>query len=226
MLKYIIGLIINFFNPAVSIFAKIDNVSKVSKKARINSNVQVFHSSVGDYSYIGGGTNLVNAEIGNFCSISHNCAIGMGTHTLNYISTSPIFTERYNGTGHSWVSTNINAAHANAVKIGNDVWIGNRAMILDGVTIGNGAVIGAGAVVTKDVPPYAIVGGVPAKIIRYRFSEDIIEELLKLEWWNFPEEFLKKNIEFFQKNQIDFELFKKRFNIFKNDNNSYCKIND
>ena len=218
MLKYIIGLIINFFNPAVSLFAKIDNVSKVSKKARINSKVQVFHSTVGDYSYVGGGTNLIHTDVCKFCSIACNCVIGMGAHTLDHISTSPIFTERENGTGHSWVSHNINAAQAKKVEIGNDVWIGSRAMFLDGVSVGDGAIIGAGAVVTKNVPPYAIVGGVPAKIIRYRFSEDIIKELEKTEWWNLSDDILKENIDLFQNKLVSIDKLYTLFEVSHNKN--------
>lgn len=82
--------------------------------------------------------------------------------------------------------------------MGNDVWIGSRVMVVGGVTIGDGAVIAAGAVVTKDVPPYAVVGGAPAKVIKYRFSEDIVKFLEELEWWNLPESELKKHIELFQ----------------------------
>ena len=216
MLKYILGLIVNFFNPAVSLFAKIDNVSKVSKKARINSKVQVFHSTVGDYSYIGGGTNLIHANVGKFCSIACNCVIGMGAHTLDYISTSPIFTERKNGTGHSWTNRDVNAAKSKMVNIGNDLWIGTHAMILDGVSIGDGAVIGAGAVVTKDVPPYAIVGGVPAKIIRYRFSEEIIEGLEKIGWWNLSDDILKKNINIFQGELLSIKQLHKLLEVSQN----------
>jgi len=78
-------------------------------------------------------------------------------------------------------------------QIGNDVWIGARAIVLDGISIGDGAVIAAGAVVTKDVPPYAIVGGVPAKLIRYRFEDDVIQELLKWKWWDLSLDDLQKN---------------------------------
>lgn len=84
--------------------------------------------------------------------------------------------------------------HKGDIVIGNDVWIGYEAVILAGVTIGDGAVIGSRAVVTKDVPPYTIVGGVPARTIRRRFDEDIVEELLRLRWWDWPEEVIKENI--------------------------------
>ena len=84
------------------------------------------------------------------------------------------------------------------VTINNDVWIGMKSTIMGGVTVGNGAIIAAHSVVTKDVPPYAVVGGVPAKIIKYRFTEDIIEALQKSEWWKQPDDFLRKNITTFQ----------------------------
>lgn len=90
-----------------------------------------------------------------------------------------------------------------AIVIGNDVWIGYEAVILAGVTVGDGAVIGARAVVTKDVPPYTIVGGVPAKPIRKRFSEDLIAALLELRWWDWPEERLKANLDAIQSGRLD-----------------------
>ena len=89
------------------------------------------------------------------------------------------------------------------IVIGNDVWIGYEAVILSGVTIGDGAIIGTRAVVTKDVPPYTIVGGVPAKKIRKRFSDNVISELLKLQWWNWSENKIKKNIAAIQSGRIE-----------------------
>lgn len=197
MLKYILGLLKNLFNPGVSIFAKIDNHSSVSRKAKVYRETQLTHSSMGDYSYVGRHSRLIYADIGKFCSISGAVRLGMGTHTLDKLSTSPIFTERHNSTRYHWTNIQTNNPYERVI-VGNDVWIGTGAMVMGGVTIGNGAVIGAGAIVTKDVPPYAIVAGVPAKIIRYRFSEDQIRALEKLEWWNMPERVLKENINLFQ----------------------------
>lgn len=198
MIKYLLGLLKNLFNPAISLFTKIDDKSVISRKARVYGLVQVTDSAMGDYSYLGRRSRLIHARVGKFCSISNDCAIGMGTHSLNNISTSSLFTAHKNGTGVSWTNENLFEEHS-YVRIGNDVWIGQRAMVMGGVSIGNGAVIGAGAIVTKDVPPYAIVGGVPAKIIRYRFPDDVIEKLEFSKWWLLPDEELKKNMNLFQR---------------------------
>lgn len=201
MFKRILLLLITKFKSiflrSIAFSARVE-YSCVSKKARICRNVIMFHSSVEDYSYISPNTRLVHAHVGKFCSIAGDCAIGMGTHTLKYKSTSPIFTSRHNSTGSRWVDTNSYNEYKE-IYIGNDVWIGQRAMVMGGVKIGDGAVIGAGSVVTKDVPPYAIVGGVPAKIIRYRFKPETIEKLLIEQWWNKSDEFIKNNINDFQK---------------------------
>ncbi len=199
MYKYLLGLFKNFFNPAVSFLSKIDNRSIVSKKAKVYGLTQIFESSIGDYSYVGRKTHIICAKIGKFCSIASEVKIGMGTHTLNYISTSPIFTEKNNSTGHSWANISETNPYEQVI-IGNDVWIGTRAMVLGGVKIGDGAIIGAGAIVTKDVEPYSIVAGVPARRIRYRFSEEQRELLKQTSWWDKSEEVLKENLSLFQDN--------------------------
>ncbi len=208
MFKYILGLFKNLFNPAVSILSRIDNLSRVDAKAKVYGFTQIYNSAIGKYSYIGRNTSVVYAEIGRFCSIAGDTIIGLGNHTLNYLSTSPLFTEHHNATSYSWTKNDIVKYPFRKVKVGNDVWIGSRVMIMGGVTIGNGAVIGAGAVVTRDVPPYAIVGGVPAKVLKYRFPEEIREKLLEIEWWNLPDEKLKEIIDSFQ-HQVTLEAIQK-----------------
>lgn len=202
MKQYIKGFIKHLFSSSVSFFALIDNVSNISKKARIYEGAKIYKSNVGDYSYVGGKTSLVCCKIGKFCSIAGECHIGMGNHTTNNVSTSPIFTEKNNGTGQIWCDSTT-AAPFKEVIIGNDVWIGFRSMVLGGVNIGNGAVVAAGAVVTKDVPPYAIVAGVPARIIKYRFTENEINKLEELKWWDKNDGILKKHIHLFQ-HELDF----------------------
>lgn len=204
MIKYLIGGLKNLFNPAVSLLSLIDSTSVVNRKAKIYQFVKIFRSKIGAYTYIGRNTDIVCAKVGKFCSIASDCHIGMGTHTLNYISTSSIFTEKHNATGFDWISNSSleKVDPYKPVTIGNDVWIGLRVMVLGGVTIGDGAVVGAGAIVTKDVPPYAVVGGVPARIIKYRFPNEEIKSLMQIEWWNWSEDALRANLKAFNDHDI------------------------
>ena len=201
---YIAGWFKNLFNKRVSNLAMVYSDCRISPLATVYLQSRISNVSIGNYSYIGRGSILHNTTIGKYCSISDFCVIGLPGHELNTISSSPLFSRVHNGTKSSWVKKDIPQVPV-SVKIGNDVWIGYRAIIPVNVTIGDGAVIAAGAVVTKDVPPYAIVGGVPAKVIKYRFSPEVIERLLELRYWELPDEEVKKNLDLFQKQGISIE---------------------
>lgn len=196
MIKYLFGMLINIFNFRISKLAKVDYYSKVDKKAKIYRGCRIYKSKIDAYTYIAPNSSVVNAKIGKFCSISQNVFIGLPQHNMNVVSTSPIFLSKKNAVCFSWTKNNKYEEHANVI-IGNDVWIGMNVLIKGGVTIKDGAIIGAGSIVTKDIPAYAVVVGTPAKIIKYRFSDDIICKLVDLKWWNFSEKHLKDNIDFF-----------------------------
>ena len=137
-------------------------------------------SYIGFNTYIGEGSQIRHyCEFGRYCSVGRNVSIGLGQHNSNCMSTSPFFKL-------TKVNEKIFVSRdpIRRVIVGNDVWIGDNASILSGLKIGDGAIIGAGAVVTKDVKPYSIVGGVPAKIIKMRFDESTINDLQDIEWWN------------------------------------------
>lgn len=150
------------------------------------------------YQYKGSESKII---IGKYCSLAPNIQfIAGGIHPTDWISTFP-FRAKYNLPGKYEDGMPYSKG---IIEIGNDVWIGTSAIILSGVKIGHGAVVAAGSIVTKSVPPYAIVGGNPAKIIKYRLSEEKIEELLEMKWWDWSEEEIKKNIDFFSiKNDYD-----------------------
>lgn len=129
--------------------------------------------------------------IGSFCSIAKDVTIQEYNHRVDRLST-------YNFEKHLFAGKSIDdVVSKGPITIGSDVWIGTKTVILSGITIGDGAVIAAGSIVTKDVPSYAIVGGSPAKVIRFRFSPEVIEQLKKLQWWNWSDEKIKQNKELF-----------------------------
>lgn len=142
------------------------------------------NSSIGNYSYINARSTIWSGtEIGRYCSISSGCSIGAPRHNMEWLTTMPL---EDIGEHPKYCENKIQRT-----IISNDVWIGANAVIKAGLHIGNGAVIGAGAVVTKDVPDYAIVAGVPAKIIRYRFDQEQIHKLLDTKWWELEPETIR-----------------------------------
>ncbi len=160
----------------------------------ISDSVILSHVELGDFTYIGSGTEIGHATIGKFCSIGADILIGLGNHPTNtFVSTHPLF---YSTRGQSQIviSDHDYFEEHVPVTIGNDVWIGTRAIVLGGVTIGNGAIVAAGTLVTKDVPPYAIVGGVPAKVLKYRFEDTEIEFLMHFNWWDREIKWLKEHM--------------------------------
>lgn len=147
-------------------------------------------TALGDYSYLNRGSIFMSGSIGRFCSVGYYCQIGMHKHPLDYVSTSSRIYGACSvlpgGAGRGEIDE-----FPDPPRIGDDVWIGSHVHILQGVRIGTGAVIGAGAVVTKDVEPYAIVGGVPARTIGRRFDEESAALLLEWRWWEMPLEELE-----------------------------------
>ena len=161
------------------------------------SKVYLHKVSLGDFTYIANNTNITNTDIGKYCCIASDVLIGLGKHPSHtFVYSHPIFFSTLGQSQISFAEKSYFCELSNT-KIGHDVWIGARVIIIGGITIGNGAIIAAGAVVTKDVPAYAIVGGVPANIIRYRFNIDQIKYLEKIQWWDFDIDWLKRNFEYF-----------------------------
>ena len=182
---------------------------------------QIDSSVIGFGTYITNNSTIVKTKIGKYCSIADHVKTGFGGHPTMFVSTYPAF--YYDTTiqlGFNLLSSETevekdeysdnlytpfkfaDSAKKYLVIISDDVWVGSHVLIMDGITIGTGAIVAAGAVVTKDVPPYAVVGGVPAKIIKFRHDEETIKKLLASEWWNRPIEWIRQNAPRFFKPDI------------------------
>lgn len=142
----------------------------------VNDDCRLIDCELGAYSYVSPQSVIVSARIGNYCSIGPGVKIGLGLHPFDRISTSPFF---YN----EKIFGKKRAEDFNEVELGHDVWVGANALIMGGVKVGVGAVVGAGAVVTKDVPAFAIVLGVPARVVKYRFDEITMNRVFSSQWW-------------------------------------------
>jgi acetyltransferase-like isoleucine patch superfamily enzyme len=173
--------------------ASINMPATLGNNVALGWGVFLSHSTVGDYSYVGERTRLHFTEIGKYCSIAPEVYVGLGIHPLSpFVSTHPASFLRREIRGWRFADRDYRAEYA-PVKIGSDVWIGLRGVVRDGVTVGDGAIVAAGAVVVSDVPPYAIVGGVPAKLIRYRFPPEIVAFLLEFKWWDRGDEWMQEH---------------------------------
>lgn len=187
---------LRFRNSIIDKSCKFNKNVIIHPKVHILENTTINNSEIKSYTYLGKNCNVQNATIGKFCSIANDVLIGLGNHPLDLFSTSPLFYRKKNTFKINLINDDLHFQEYSPILIGNDVWIGSRCIILDGVIIGDGCVIAANSIVTKDVAPYSIIGGVPAKLIRYRFSDNKIDQLQNAQWWD-----------------MDLSSIKKRFNL-------------
>ena len=195
LLKNILAIPYRIFLTKISCMCILQE-SKVDKKAAICAGTKIYRSSIAKYSYVGRNCFINNAIIGKFTSIAENCYIGSAKHPIEWVSASPCFCK-----GKNILDTNFAEYQYNPyedTKIGNDVWIGEGCKIKAGITIGDGAVIGMGSVVTKNVEPYAIYAGNPARFIRSRFDDEVINSLIDIQWWDWKDETIKCYAEYFK----------------------------
>jgi len=192
----------------ISLFCHLSS-SYLAMNVRVAKHASVTQSQIDSYTSVGGRTQITHTKIGKFCAISWNCTVNAVKHPIENLSISAFpYVPAIGGFVTKRSQT------YDPVVIGNDVWIGANVVIMPGICVEDGAVIGAGSIVTKDVPPYTIVCGNPAKEIKKRFDYITINDLLQIKWWNWDDEILKNNIELFQE-KLNPEILIKMKNIQK-----------
>lgn len=174
-------------------YSRVD-FSHLEHRVRIDRGNHLYHVLLGKHSYTGINTVLMHVNIGSFCSISWNVSIGGPNHDFRRVSQHSFLYNDHDNLRPASTAIPYDR-FSESLTIGNDVWVAAGAVVTRGVKIGDGAVIGANAVVTNDVPPYAIVAGSPAKVLRFRFGTEIIDLLLRLKWWNWDEAKIKENFD-------------------------------
>jgi acetyltransferase-like isoleucine patch superfamily enzyme len=168
--------------------------SELEPHVRVYARAFVCRARIGRHSYVGAGSQVVNAHIGRFTSIGSGCVLGLGVHpTRDFVSTHPIFYSTRGQSGTTFADRDYFDESSPLITIGHDVWIGQGVIVRGGVTIGNGAILATGSIITKDVPPYAIVGGAPAQLIRHRFDEPTRAALEASRWWDRDDAWLRAN---------------------------------
>jgi len=180
--------------------------SKVNNFTKIQPPFRICNTEIDEGTYLAPNSNISLTIIGKYCSIGPNFLCGWGIHPTNGLSTSPMFYSTIKQNGRTLADFD-KIQEREKIIIGNDVFIGANVTILDGVVIGDGAIIGAGAVVSKDISPYAIAVGCPIKIIKYRFTQEYINKLLSIKWWNFGENELKDVEKYF----FDIDVFLEKY---------------
>ena len=183
-------------NVTIGDYSRVFN-SNFAEHVALQRNAMVYSTDLGRYTYTGKNFTSWYSKIGAFCSISWNVSIGGANHDYNRVTTHSFLYSKDFGLFDDEPGYD---RFTDECIIGNDVWIAANACICRGVTVGDGAVIAAGAVVTHDVEPYTIVGGVPAKPIKKRFSDEIIDILKKSKWWELPVDIIKENFDLFNSN--------------------------
>ena len=170
--------------------------SQVGSWTELMRGTTLVESTFGDYSYTAGDVSIIYADVGKFCSIASHVRINPGNHPMWRVTQHhATYRRRQYGFGEADDAEFFQWRRDHRCQIGHDVWIGHGAIVMPGVKVSNGAVIGSGAVVTKDVLPYQVVAGVPARPIRYRFGPHIIRQLQQIAWWDWDRETLESRFE-------------------------------
>lgn len=178
--------------------------ARIGRRCEILSHTRIEYASLGDYSYLGENCEVADAEIGKFTAIANAVRIGAPNHPMGRASQHRFtYVPEYYEATASRDRDFFADRRGDRVIVGNDVWIGHAAILLPGVTVGDGAVIGAGAVVSRDVAPYTIVGGVPARPIRKRFDDAVAQSLRRIAWWDWPDELIFQRLADFRSEAIE-----------------------